>query len=94
MANIIEAFNIGYMAGNCVKPSDCPDTVWGKWMKAHTDLCEVVRGELMTFVEVCGLAYLSDALKAFKASPEREVMRDLTMNNGKLYVAYSNDFKY
>ena len=93
MANIVEAFHLAYRAGLEVSPAECPETAWSKWMKSNARLCTIVKGELCTFVKVEGLNYLTDALHAFKASPEYAEMRDLSFSNYKLYVAYANDFK-
>ncbi len=94
MANIITAFRAACKAGLEISVKECPETTWTKWIKANERLCTIARGELMTFVEVAGLNYLSQAIQAFQSSPEFKEMRDCTMSNYKIYFAYANDFKH
>lgn len=87
--------NIAFRAAKTVPASEYPyNTPWGEWMRKNARLCEVVKGELCTFVRVSGLNYLSEALRVFKSSPEYSEMRDCTFVNCKLSVAYANDFKH
>lgn len=92
MSKIIDAFNAGYRAGKMITASELPNTVWGKWVKKNYRQCEIIRGDLMTFVCVGGLYYLSEAIAAFKASPEHAEMRDIDFSNYNLYIAYANNW--
>ena len=53
---------------------------------------EIVKGELMTFVRLWGLDYLSGAMAAFKKSMQRAEMRDMQFKGNRLIVAYANDW--
>lgn len=86
--------NIAFRVGTSVTPNECPQTVWGEWMRKNTRLCEIVKGELCTFVRVSGLAYLSEALQVFKTSPEYAEMRECCFKNYKLVLVYANTFKH
>ena len=64
------------------------------WVKANMPArcVEFVKGELMTFVRLWGLNYLSEALAAFKKSAQCAEMRDIQFKGNRLIVAYANDW--
>lgn len=63
------------------------------WLKANmpADCVNIVKGELMTFVRLWGLAYLSEALAAFKSSWQRDELRDMQFKGDRLIIAYAHN---
>lgn len=51
---------------------------------------EIVKGELMTFVRVRGLNYLSETMAAFKKSEQASEMRDIQFKGDRLIIAYAH----
>lgn len=65
------------------------------WVKENipTRCTEIVKGELMTFIRLRGLAYLSQAVGAFKQSMQKCEMRDIQFKGDRLIIAYANDWE-
>lgn len=65
-----------------------------EWLKINVprNCVDIVKGELMTFVRIYGLNYLSGAVAAFKASLQKPEMRDMQFKGNRLIIAYANDW--
>lgn len=62
------------------------------WLKKNmpSNCVEIVKGELMTFVRVWGLNYLTGVMAAFKSSKQCSEMRDIQFKGDRLIIAYAH----
>lgn len=61
------------------------------YLKTLPERCVQIRkGDLMTFVKITGLKYLTDAMNVFKESEQCKEMRDIQFKGYSLIFAYAH----
>lgn len=65
-----------------------------EWLKTNVPrrCVDIVKDELMTFVRIKGLNYLSQTVAAFKSSLQMSEMRDCQFKGDRIIIAYANDW--